>query len=205
MKIKCTKCNKEYEFSDKWFKKHDPSKFICRICKIKKTTQSKEFRQKSSEKSKKALSNKNIKDKMSQIATLNNIKNSDKISKSLKKFYSEKKNIEKLKHTIKNRWKNDNYKQKVSNKIEEKWKNPLYRGKILGSRTHLYDKKQIIIERLKYLGYNYKENFSLMIYKFEFLINGIYLYDQKINEEKKIFVNHHFKKYVYIDNLDDIK
>lgn len=201
MQVVCIKCGKTYIFSNRWFKTNNPDKFICRSCKIKNTTRSKEFRRNAKENSINKLSDVNIKNKLSQIAILNNLKNADKISKSLKHYYSSNANKNKLSKLIKDRWQNEEYRSKISNSMMKKWKDPVYRGNILGSRTCVNNKNKHIIKKLNDKNITYIVGFCLGSYEFELLINNIYLYDTKIIEEKRIFIEHYFSDYDYIDNI----
>lgn len=195
----CIKCKTDYEFGEKWFDKHDVKLFVCRICKIKKTTRKNNFRKQSSIRSKEILSNNNIKSRMSQIAIMNNIKNSEKISKSIKDLFKNPTTIDKLKKEIKNRWKNEEYKTKISKAIKLKWTDPNYRGKILGSRM------KINKNSLKNMFDECIENFNIGVYKFDAFINDKYLYDKKFSKEKDIFVKHNLINLKYINDLEEVR
>lgn len=205
MKVICTKCRKDYDFSAKWFKRNNPEVFICRICKIKKTTQSENFRKTASDRSKEVLSDENIKNRMSQIATLNNLRNSDKISQSLKEHFSNDGNKQKVKDSVKRKWQDPEYAKSVSDGIKKKWKEPDYRGKVLGSRANIRKKSSNLTKKLDDLNLLYEKNFCVGIYEFELLINGIYLYDNHLNLEKKLFIEHYFSKFKYINDLAEVE
>jgi len=204
MKAKCTKCSEHYEFSDKWFENNNVESFVCRKCKIKETTRSNEFRNNASAKSKEVLSNHDVKSRMSQKAIINNIRNSDKISESLKKHFRE--NPDKLRQISKEvseRWKDPEYKLKISEAVEKSWRDPEYRGKILGSRTKLSKRSRFFKNSLR--GLNYEEQFTIGPYTFDIMIENKYLYDQKHSKEKELFVRHNLKNFVYISNLAEVQ
>lgn len=194
--VTCKKCNTKYEFGEKWFEKHDKLNFICRTCKIKETTRSDDFKKSASLKSKKILANDDIKLKMSQKAMISNFKNSEKISESLKKHF-ECNGTDAIKKEIKNRWSNKDYRDKISKSTKKQWENPEYRGKILGSRASLNKKRKISLKNHKITN-----NFTIGIYTFDALIDDIYLYDKIPSQEKKLFVEHNFKKLKYINDLN---
>lgn len=203
MRIYCNRCIEPYVFSEKWFKKNDPQTFICRKCKIKETTRSAEFRSKASLKSKNKLSDPNIKARMSQLASLNNIKNAEKISESLKKYYKLPDNRKKVSIKSLNNWKNPKYVQSVSDGLSKKWEDPTYRGKVLGSREHV--KPQKLSKQLHWLKLEHEANFILAAYVFDALIMGKYLYDEQPSNEKRLFVEHYYKEYIYINDLNEIQ
>lgn len=195
----CIECHTEYKFGEKWFDKHDIKTFVCRTCKIKKTTKSNNFRKQASIKSKEILSDHNIKSRMSQIATINNIKNSEKISESLKTLFKNQKLKDQLGKEIKNRWKNPNYRNKICNSIKLKWTDPNYRGRVLGSRVKLNKKS------LKNQYDNCIDNFNVGAYTFDAFINEKYLYDKKFSKEKALYIEHNFVNLIYINDLNQIK
>lgn len=202
---KCNKCNNDYEFKEAWFKKNDPEKFVCRKCKIKIRTQSSTYKKQQKLKSKKALANKNTKERMSQIATLNNIKNADKISIGLKKYFSDHKNRQKAKKISQKKWQDPSFKKTISDKLKLKWQDPEYRGKVLGSRVRYKKRNTKLYSQLSELKKPFIIGYTLAAYEFDALINEIYLYDSKPSTEKRLFIEHYFSNLVYIDNLDSIK
>jgi hypothetical protein len=193
--VKCIICQTTYKFNDRWFERNSTDNYICRICKIKKTTRSKEFRKESQKRSKEKLSSPNIKSRMSQKAIINNIKNSEKISESLKKYFENQENKEKISEEIKNRWKNPEYKEKMSEEIKNRWKNPEYKGKIIGSRIKFLNKK------IKGLNIEHQCDFTIGPYTFDAFINEKYLYDSKYSKEKALFVEHNLTNIEYINDL----
>lgn len=202
--VRCNKCHTDYEFKEAWFKKNNPEEFVCRNCKIRIKTQSNTYRKKQSQRSKAALSNPDVKERMSQRATLSNIQNADKISIGVKKYYNDHDNRERLRKRSQEKWKDPEYQKMVSEGLQQKWKDPEYRGKILGSRAHLKKRKTKLEKELTARGLEFKPNFILANYEFDMLINGKYLYDEQPSKEKRLFVGHYFKQYVYIDSLDSI-
>jgi hypothetical protein len=176
--VKCIICQTTYKFNDRWFERNSADNYICRICKIKKTTRSKEFRKESQKRSKEKLSSPNIKSRMSQKAIINNIKNSEKISESLKKYFENQEN-----------------KEKISEEIKNRWKNPEYKGKIIGSRIKFLNKK------IKGLNIEHQCDFTIGQYTFDAFINEKYLYDSKYSKEKALFVEHNLTNIEYINDL----
>lgn len=199
MKIKCIKCGKEFSFSKKW--KGNSKNYICRYCKIKTTTKSPEFRCKQSEISKRILSNPLIKRKMSNKAIINNIKNSDKISKALKHYFSNPEAKETVRASTKKLWGDKKFKDKISNSMKKRWKDPEYRGKVFGSRVRLKKKQIAIAKILNSLKLNYKPNYVLTLYEFDFFIENKVLFDEKYSEEKDLFIKHYFPKLKYTNDL----
>jgi hypothetical protein len=204
IKATCKECQTEYEFLNRWLSRNDPKKFICRNCKIKKTTQSKKFKHESKERSLEKLASSVVKSKMSMIATINNAKNADKISKSLRKFYQDSKNKSDNSNRVKKLWKSKNYREDISNKIKNKWLDDDYRIKVLtakdkkemnlkfGTRDHNDLKKKLTNNNIRF-----EENYYLGIHKFNFFINNKILIDLEENDDKKLFVEHYFKQYKY--------
>lgn len=204
-KVQCNKCFNDYEFKEQWFLKHNPDTFVCRKCKIRIKTQSNTYRKKQSVKSKAVLSDPNIKARMSQRATLNNIQNADKISQGVKRHYQDHDNLQKAKKRSREQWQNKDYRKLVSDGLKKKWRDPEYRGKILGSRTHLHKHNAKLEQLLTDLGYEFELGFIIAAYEFEALIEGKYLFDEEISNEKKMFIEHYFKNYTYTNNLDLIR
>jgi hypothetical protein len=192
IKVKCVECDNKYEFLQRWLTKNDPKKFICRNCKIKKTTQSNKFKEESRNRSIELLSDDAVKSKMSLIATINNSKNADKISKSLRKFYQNSKNKSENSDRITKLWKSKNYRKKISDKIKGKWLEDDYRIKVLTSKDrkevntkfstkdHNELKKKLIASNIKF-----EENFFISIYQFNFLINDEILVDLEADNDKQ--------------------
>ena len=208
IKIICTECPTEYEFLPRWFIKNDPKKFVCRNCKIKKTTQSNKFKKESRDRSIENLANEAVKSKMSIIATINNSKNAYKISKSLRKFYQNSKNKSDNSDRIKELWKTKHYRDKITDQIKNKWQDNNYRVKVLASK----DKKEINLKfgskdhnnlkkKLLKLKLSFEENYYLGTYMFDFFVDGKILIDVVIDNEKKLFVEHYFKQYKYNNTI----
>ncbi len=204
IKIVCIDCGFKYEFLPRWTIKNDPKKFVCRNCKIKKTTQSKKFKDESRERSIKNLSNEITKSKMSIIATINNAKNAAKISESLRKFYQNSKNKSNSSDNIKKLWKSKNYRDRITDKIREKWQQDEYRSKVLASKDKIdmnmkFSSKDHndLKKRLIKSGIKFEENFYLGIHKFDFLINDKIIVDLEADDVKKLFAEHYFKQYKY--------
>ena len=205
MQVTCIECKTIYKFSNRWFKTNNPSEFICRKCKIIKTTRSKKFKEESSTRSKQKLSQQHTKSIMSQRAILSNIKNSDKISKSLREYYKNTKNKNKISENVKALWKNEQYISLIKEAIRQKWKDPIYRGNVLGSRVRITKKNKSLIKKLNDLNYKYTLNYFIGTTKFDVLINNKYLYDIEHNKSKKLFINHYFnEKYEYINDLTEV-
>jgi len=201
---KCNKCNVDYEFKEAWFKKHDLEEFVCRKCKIRIRTQSSTYRKEQSRRSKAALSDPNVKERMSQRATLNNIHNADKISQSVKDYYADHNNRERAKKRSKKKWQNPKYREMVSEGLKRKWQDPEYRGKILGSRAHYKKHNNKLQAILTDLGFQFVLGYTIAMYEFDAVINEIYLYDEQYSREKEMFIDHYFKNMIYINNLDSI-
>jgi hypothetical protein len=199
MKIKCIKCGKKFSFSKKW--RGNPKNYICRTCKIKATTKSSQFKSKQSEISKRILSDPLIKRKMSNKAIINNIKNSDKISKSLKQHFYNPKAKEAVRASTKKLWEGKEFKNKISNSMKKRWKDPEYRGKIFGSRVRLKKKQIAIAKILNSLKLSYEPNYILTLYEFDFFIENKILFDEKYSEEKDLFIKHYFPKLKYTNDL----
>lgn len=208
IKVICKDCSFEYEFLERWLVKNDPNKFVCRNCKIKKTTQSKKFKEESRNRSVENLSSELVKSKMSMIATINNAKNADKISKSLRKFYQDTKNKSDNSDRIRKLWKSKNYRNKITDKIKGKWLDDNYRIRVLSSK----DKKEMgmkfgskdhneLRKRIQKSGAKYEENYFIGVYRFDFLIDDKILIDLEDNADKKLFVEHYFKQYKYQTDL----
>ena len=204
MAIICSKCSRSYDFSPKWEKKNSKKVFVCRACKIKQTMGDNDFRKRASELSKHVLSDPKVKIILSQLAILSNLKRSEKIRASLKKYYSDKHNKDTIREIVKERWQNPDYRKKVSDGIKQKWEDPDYRGTILGSRAKMNSKDRNVIKKLKDKSLKYKEGFVIGPYRFDFLIENRFLYDKQLKEDRKILIEHYFKEYKYTDNLDDI-
>jgi hypothetical protein len=180
---------------------------MCRNCKIKNTTQSKKFKQESKERSLEKLANSAVRSKMSMIATINNAKNAERISNSLRKFYQNSKNKSDNSNRVKKLWKSKNYREDISNKIKNKWLDDDYRIRVLtskdkkemnlkfGTRDHNDLKNKLIKTKTKF-----EENYYLGIHKFNFFINNKILIDLEENDDKKLFVEHYFKQYIYQTN-----
>ena len=208
IKITCTECPEEYEFLARWFIKNDPKKFVCRNCKIKKTTQSNKFKKESRDRSIENLANEAVKSKMSIIATINNSKNAEKISKSLRKFYQSSKNKSDNSDRIKELWKTKHYRDKITDQIKNKWQDNDYRVKVLASK----DKKEINLKfgskdhnnfknKLLKLKLSFEENYYLGTYMFDFFVDNKILIDIEIDNEKKLFIEHYFKQYKYSNTI----
>jgi hypothetical protein len=208
IKVVCKKCNNTYEFLPRWAIKNDINDFVCRLCKIKNTTQSNKFKNESRDRSLKSLSDEVVKSKMSIIATINNAKNAEKISKSLRKYYQSSKNKSDNSNRVKKLWGLKNYRNKISGRIKGKWLDNDYRLKVLTSK----DKKDINVIfnnkdhnslklKLNKLGIIFEENFFLGIHKFDFLIDNKILIDLDNNSDKKLFIEHYFKQYKYKTNF----
>lgn len=201
-KVTCNKCGREFEFQELWFKKNNKEEFVCRNCKIRIRTQSDTFKRKQSARSKVALSDPNIKERMSQRATLSNIKNADKISKSVKKHYEDYDNLQKAKKRSQERWQDPEYRKTVSNGLKEKWQDPEYRGKVLGSRAHYKKRNSKLEQDLSKKGLKFIPNYTISHYEFDAFINGKYLYDKQPSNEKRLFIEHYFTDLVYISDLE---
>lgn len=199
--IICIKCKTKYKFSEKW--RGNAKNYICRTCKIKNTTRSQEFKEKQSKKSKRILSNLNIRARMSQRATINNINNSNKISKTLINYYKNTKLRQILSDRAKANWQNKEYSSKIIKKLKECWKNPVYRGKVLGSRSRLKKQHTFIIKQLNIKKLTYNQNFILSHYIFDFKIGKNTLFDEEIKEEKQIFLAHYFPEINYTNDLTE--
>ena len=203
MKVLCTKCSAKYEFKERWFKNNDPSTFVCRKCKIRESTQNQEFKESAKARSIAALANEDIRERMSILASIRAINNADKISESLKKTYKSKELRDQISERVSEKWKDPEYRSKVSSGIKEKWEDPEYRGSVLGSRAKLRKAPQKAIKQLA--GHKYDPCFSLGIYQFDLLIDDVFLYDEQPSEEKRLFVEHYFKNFVYINDLAEVK
>lgn len=139
---------------------------------------------------------------MSQKAILNNIKNADQISKSVKKYYSNHDNLQKAKQRSKNNWLNSNYRKMVSEGLKEKWRDPKYRGKVLGSRVRLHQKNNKLKNKLSKLNIEHIIGHAVPPYEFDALIKNKYLFDYNYSKEKELFIEHYYKDFIYTNDLN---
>jgi len=200
--VRCNKCNNDYEFKEPWFKKNDPSEFICRKCKITIKTQTITYRKQQERKSKKILSNPDIKNKMSQMAILNNTKNAKKISKSIKDYFSDHKNRQRARNTSQKKWKDPQYRKMVHEGLKRKWQDPQYRGKILGSRVHLKKQNNKLKSVLIKNNLKFTLEYIIATYEFDALIEDKFLYDEQLLTEKRLFIDHYFSDLIYTDDIN---
>lgn len=215
MEATCKNCGTPYHFKKRWFNTHNHLEFICRKCKVIKATTSEQFKEKQRRQSILKLSLESVKNLMSTKAVINNMKNAEKISKSLKKHFKSAIARKEDSQNIATKWKDNDFKSKISMAIKLKWKDPLYRNKILGNRVlksikRSFKKNPKDHQKIKTILDNnntkYQEYFDIHIYKFNFFIDGKYLLDLDYSKEKEEFVNHYFKgKYVYINSLKQIR
>lgn len=205
MEVTCTACLNEYKYSERWFKTNIIEDWKCRKCKIKEKTRSPEFIAEACARSKAALSDPNVKARMSQMATLNNIKNAEKISESLKKYFKCPDAREKVSLNSLNNWRKAGYRKAVSDGLSNKWQDPEYSGKVLGSREHIRGSNVKLLKKLTDLGLDHEVNFILSLYEFDALIFGKCLYDENPSEEKRLFVEHYFPEYTYVCDLEKLK
>lgn len=211
VKTVCAVCGKSYEFKDKWAKKNDPGNFICRTCKIKQKTQSEEFKTRAKIRSLAKLQDEDVKEKMSIKASLNNIKNAEKIGKSLKKHFKEN-GTSKISEALKERWQDPDYRAKMSEASKDNWQSTEYRSKVINSLIMSDLKKSLnnkdhqqIKEWLELQEYEFEENYFLGYYDFDFVIDGWIILDLKSNNERKLFIEHYFSEYKYITEVDDLQ
>ena len=192
----------EYEFKDSW--SGDKDNFVCRRCKIIEKTNTPEFKEAARLRSLKLFEDTNIKERLSQTAHLNNIRNSEKISESLKKHYEIDDNRKINSENIKTKWKDPKYRRKISESIKEKWKEPNYRGK-MDAINDSKRRKSPFDKMIEKSGLNYEHNFYLGTCNFEYCIEGKYLLDSDMTEYKKEYVNHFFNgRYVIVTNIEDL-
>jgi hypothetical protein len=206
IKLKCKKCGSYYEFK-RCSSKND---FVCRTCKIKQKTQSEEFKTRAKIRSLAKLQDKDIKEKMSIKASLNNVENAEKISESLKKHFKDN-GTSKISKALKERWQDPDYKKKMSETSKDNWQSTEYRSKVINSlimsdlRKSLNDKDhQQIKEWLELQEYEFEENHFLGYYDFNFIIDGWIILDLKSDNERKLFIEHYFSEYKYITEVDDL-
>lgn len=134
---------------------------------------------------------------------MNNIHNAEKISKTLVKYYENEDLRQMISNRTKSYWLDKKYAETVRNKISNRWQDPIYRGRILGSRSHLRRRRHKVVRKLKEAGLEYTPDFALGLYLFDFKIQPNILFDEKLSEEKRIFLSHYFPEYKYISDLTE--
>jgi len=172
---------------------------------MRATCQNGKYKKKMSLKSKEVLSDDNIRSKMSIKASLNNMITNKSRSEALKRYYSNQLVKEGISKSTKLLWEDEKYQEKVSNGLSKKWEDPQYRGKIIGSRYRPVSRSYKIERFCIKNNITFKHNIALGSYNFNYIINNNYLLDLSKDNVKKLFVEHYFKDYTYINDIAQIQ